>query len=300
MKFQYFRFMGKKENNILYKRLVHSYLSSVISISLVLFLVGVAGLVAGNAKSVSDYFKENIVISAVLKIEVSDGEATKLAQKLSGNGYVKAIDIITKEQGVKEMKELLGEDFLDVFETNPIPASLDIQINAEYISSDSLSVIQEKLSKEELIQDVVYQESLVDLLNANIEKFGIILGVLVLLLLFISFVLINNTVRLNVYSKRFTIHTMRLVGATKGFICKPFAGQAFFQGVISGLVAVLGLVGVLYVIRNEFNQLFSLFSADMLLIVLGFVLLLGVIICVISTVFVVRKMISLTNDDLYI
>lgn len=292
--------MGKKENNILYKRLVHSYLSSVISISLVLFLVGVAGLVAGNAKSVSDYFKENIVISAVLKIEVSDGEATKLAQKLSGNGYVKAIDIITKEQGVKEMKELLGEDFLDVFETNPIPASLDIQINAEYISSDSLSVIQEKLSKEELIQDVVYQESLVDLLNANIEKFGIILGVLVLLLLFISFVLINNTVRLNVYSKRFTIHTMRLVGATKGFICKPFAGQAFFQGVISGLVAVLGLVGVLYVIRNEFNQLFSLFSADMLLIVLGFVLLLGVIICVISTVFVVRKMISLTNDDLYI
>lgn len=300
MKFQYFRFMSKKENNILYKRLVHSYLSSVISISLVLFLVGVAGLVAGNAKSVSDYFKENIVISAVLKIEVSDGEATKLAQKLSGNGYVKAIDIITKEQGVKEMKELLGEDFLDVFETNPIPASLDIQINAEYISSDSLSVIQEKLSKEELIQDVVYQESLVDLLNANIEKFGIILGVLVLLLLFISFVLINNTVRLNVYSKRFTIHTMRLVGATKGFICKPFAGQAFFQGVISGLVAVLGLVGVLYVIRNEFNQLFSLFSADMLLIVLGFVLLLGVIICVISTVFVVRKMISLTNDDLYI
>lgn len=300
MKFQYFRFMSKKENNILYKRLVHSYLSSVISISLVLFLVGVAGLVAGNAKSVSDYFKENIVISAVLKIEVSDGEATKLAQKLSGNGYVKAIDIITKEQGVKEMKELLGEDFLDVFETNPIPASLDIQINAEYISSDSLSVIQEELSKEELIQDVVYQESLVDLLNANIEKFGIILGVLVLLLLFISFVLINNTVRLNVYSKRFTIHTMRLVGATKGFICKPFAGQAFFQGVISGLVAVLGLVGVLYVIRNEFNQLFSLFSADMLLIVLGFVLLLGVIICVISTVFVVRKMISLTNDDLYI
>lgn len=300
MKFQYFRFMSKKENNILYKRLVHSYLSSVISISLVLFLVGVAGLVAGNAKSVSDYFKENIVISAVLKIEVSDGEATKLAQKLSGNRYVKAIDIITKEQGVKEMKELLGEDFLDVFETNPIPASLDIQINAEYISSDSLSVIQEELSKEELIQDVVYQESLVDLLNANIEKFGIILGVLVLLLLFISFVLINNTVRLNVYSKRFTIHTMRLVGATKGFICKPFAGQAFFQGVISGLVAVLGLVGVLYVIRNEFNQLFSLFSADMLLIVLGFVLLLGVIICVISTVFVVRKMISLTNDDLYI
>jgi cell division transport system permease protein len=139
----------------------------------------------------------------------------------------------------------------------------------------------------------------VDLLNANLEKIGLVLGIFILLLMFISFVLINNTVRLNVYSKRFTIHTMRLVGATKGFICKPFAGQAFFQGMISSSIAVLALIGVMYVVRNEFNQLFVLLDMKVLGLVLLSVILIGVLICVLSTVIVVRGMVSLTNDDLY-
>lgn len=291
--------MGKKESNILFRRLIHSYLSSVISISLVLFLVGIAGIVAANAKGVSDFFKENITVSAIMNIEVSEVEAENVAKKISKKGYVKAVDIISKEQGVKEMKELLGEDFLDVFETNPIPVSLDIQVNAEYFSKDSLVMIQKDLQKEKMIAEVVYQESLVDLLNANLEKIGLVLGVFILLLMFISFVLINNTVRLNVYSKRFTIHTMRLVGATKGFICKPFAGQAFFQGMISSSIAVLALIGVMYVVRNEFNQLFELLDVMMLGAVLVAVILLGVLICVFSTIIVVRGMVSLTNDELY-
>lgn len=291
--------MGKKESNILFRRLIHSYLSSVISISLVLFLVGIAGIVAANAKGVSDFFKENITVSAIMNIEVSEVEAENVAKKISKKGYVKAVDIISKEQGVKEMKELLGEDFLDVFETNPIPVSLDIQVNAEYFSKDSLVMIQRDLQKEKMIAEVVYQESLVDLLNANLEKIGLVLGVFILLLMFISFVLINNTVRLNVYSKRFTIHTMRLVGATKGFICKPFAGQAFFQGMISSSIAVLALIGVMYVVRNEFNQLFELLDVMMLGAVLVAVILLGVLICVFSTIIVVRGMVSLTNDELY-
>jgi cell division transport system permease protein len=230
---------------------------------------------------------------------VSEIEAEKLAKDVSGKRYVKAVDIISKEQGIKEMKELLGEDFLNVFETNPIPVSLDIQVNAEYFSKDSLAMVQCDLQKDPLIAEVVYQESLVDLLNANLEKVGMVLGIFILLLMFISFVLINNTVRLNVYSKRFTIHTMRLVGATKGFICKPFAGQAFFQGIISSSIAVLALIGVMYVVRNEFNQLFLLFDMKMLGIVLASVIVIGVLICVICTVIVVRGMISLTNDELY-
>lgn len=291
--------MGKKESKILFRRLIHSYLSSVISISLVLFLVGIAGIIAANAKGVSDFFKENITVSAIMNIEVSEVEAEGVAKKLSKKKYVKAVDIVSKEQGVREMKEILGEDFLDVFETNPIPVSLDIQVNAEYFSKDSLAMIQKDLSKDPMIAEVVYQDSLVDLLNANLEKIGLVLGVFILLLMFISFVLINNTVRLNVYSKRFTIHTMRLVGATKGFICKPFAGQAFFQGMISSSIAVLALIGVMYVVRNEFNQLFVLLDMKMLGLVLLSVILTGVLICVLSTVIVVRGMVSLTNDDLY-
>ena len=291
--------MGKKESKILFRRLIHSYLSSVISISLVLFLVGIAGIIAANAKGVSDFFKENITVSAIMNIEVSEVEAEGVAKKLSKKKYVKSVDIVSKEQGVREMKEILGEDFLDVFETNPIPVSLDIQINAEYFSKDSLAMIQKDLSKDSMIAEVVYQDSLVDLLNANLEKIGLVLGIFILLLMFISFVLINNTVRLNVYSKRFTIHTMRLVGATKGFICKPFAGQAFFQGMISSSIAVLALIGVMYVVRNEFNQLFVLLDMKVLGLVLLSVILIGVLICVLSTVIVVRGMVSLTNDDLY-
>lgn len=291
--------MGKKESKILFRRLIHSYLSSVISISLVLFLVGIAGIIAANAKGVSDFFKENITVSAIMNIEVSEVEAEGVAKKLSKKKYVKSVDIVSKEQGVREMKEILGEDFLDVFETNPIPVSLDIQVNAEYFSKDSLAMIQKDLSKDSMIAEVVYQDSLVDLLNANLEKIGLVLGIFILLLMFISFVLINNTVRLNVYSKRFTIHTMRLVGATKGFICKPFAGQAFFQGMISSSIAVLALIGVMYVVRNEFNQLFVLLDMKMLGLVLLSVILTGVLICVLSTVIVVRGMVSLTNDDLY-
>lgn len=292
--------MGKKESNILFRRLIHSYLSSVISISLVLFLVGIAGIVAANAKGVSDFFKENITLSAIMNVEVNEVEAEGVAKKFSKKRYVKSVDIISKEQGVKEMKEMLGEDFLNVFETNPIPVSLDIQVNAEYFSKDSLAMIQKDLQKEKLVAEVVYQESLVDLLNANLEKVGLVLGVFILLLMFISFVLINNTVRLNVYSKRFTIHTMRLVGATKGFICRPFAGQAFFQGVISSSIAVLALIGVMYVVRSEFYQLFELLDVRMLGLVLLCVIAIGVLICVISTVIVVRRMVSLTNDELYI
>jgi cell division transport system permease protein len=292
--------MGKKESNILFRRLIHSYLSSVVSISLVLFLVGIAGIVAANAKGVSDFFKENIAVSAIMNVEVSEVEAGAVAKEFLKKRYVKAVDIVSKEQGVKEMKELLGEDFLSVFESNPIPVSLDIQVNAEYFSKDSLAMVQRELQMDPMVAEVVYQESLVDLLNANLEKIGLVLGIFILLLMFISFVLINNTVRLNVYSKRFTIHTMRLVGATKGFICRPFAGQAFFQGIISSSIAVLALIGVLYIVRNEFNQMFLLFDMKVLGIVLLGVIVTGILICLLSTIFVVRRLISLTNDELYI
>lgn len=291
--------MRKSDNNILYGRLIRSYLSSVVSISLVLFLFGIAGLVVVNARSVSNYFKENITVTAVLNVEAGDSDAEILADELKDRHFVKNVRIITKEDGVREMKRLLGEDFLDVFESNPIPVSLELQVDAAYISTDSLAVIEAGLMEIPVVDDVVYQQSLVELLNANIERIGIIMAVFIALLLFVSVVLINNTVRLNIFSKRFTIHTMRLVGATKGFISRPFLGQAFFQGLISGAIADLCLLAALYMIRNEFNQLFTLFDAVMLAAVMLCVILAGILICLLSTLFVVRNMVSITKDELY-
>ena len=284
---------------ILYRRLLRSYFSSVISISLVLFLVGMTGVLIVNAKSVSNYFKENITVSAVLSVEADEADASAMADRLENTPYVKDIRIITKEEGVEEMKKILGDDFLDVFEVNPIPVSLELQVAADYISTDSLSVIEEALYEYPAVHEVVYQQSLVEILNANIERIGVVAGVLVLLLLFISVVLINNTVRLNVYSKRFTIHTMRLVGATKGFITRPFVGQAFFQGLIAGAVADVLILGALYLIRNEFYQLFSLIDAMLLGLVMIAVIVLGVLLCMVSTSAGVRSLISLTKNELY-
>lgn len=291
--------MARNESNILYRRLLRSYFSSVISISLVLFLVGMVGVLIVNARSVSNYFKENITVSAILTPEADEADASALADGLERTGYVKDVRIISKEEGTEEMKEILGDDFMDVFEVNPIPVSLELQISADYISTDSLAVIEESLYGHSAVGEVVYQQSLVELLEANLERIGLIAGIFVLLLLFISVVLINNTVRLNVYAKRFTIHTMRLVGATKGFITRPFVGQAFFQGLISGAIADVFILGALYLIRNEFYQLFSLFDAMLLGAVMVAVVVLGMLICMISTSAGVRSLISLNRSELY-
>lgn len=291
--------MAKNESNILYRRLLRSYFSSVISISLVLFLAGMVGVLVVNARSVSNYFKENITVTAILNVEADEADASGLADELEKTGYIKGVRIVTKEEGVEEMKEILGEDFMDVFEVNPIPVSLELQVAADHVLMDSLAVIEEALRGYPAVDDVVYQQSLVELLNANLERIGLVAGIFVLLLLFISVVLINNTVRLNVYAKRFTIHTMRLVGATKGFITRPFVGQAFFQGLISGAIADVFILCALYLIRNEFYQLFTLFDAMLLGLVMVAVVLLGMIICMVSTSAGVRSLISLNRNELY-
>jgi cell division transport system permease protein len=197
------------------------------------------------------------------------------------------------------MADMLGDDFLDVFETSPIPVSIDVTLNAEYVSADSLEVVKQVIAKSPLVDEVVYQRSLVDALNANLSRISAVLAIFIVLLLFISFVLINNTVRLNVFSKRFTIHTMKLVGATRSFIRAPFLIQSVFQGVFAAFIAIIVLVAMLFVVRNEFAQLFEVFRLELLLVVMGIVLVSGVAICFVSTYFVVGKLVGLSKDDLY-
>ena len=291
--------MGKGENNIIGRRLVNSYLSSVISISLVLLLVGIASLLLVNARSVSDYFKENMQVSVMMKQNVSEDSARDFQKRLDRMRFIRSSEYISKEQGEREMAELLGDDFLSVFETSPIPVSIEVTLNADYVSADSLEMVKNEISRSPLVDEVVYQRSLVDTLNANLSRISVIIGIFIVLLLFISFVLINNTVRLNVYARRFTVHTMRLVGATKSFIRGPFLVQSVFQGLFSAFIAIIVLVAILFVIRKEFLQLFSVFRLELLLLVMGIVLASGVLICFVSTWFVVGKLVSLKKDELY-
>lgn len=291
--------MGKGENDIIGRRLVNSYLSSVISISLVLLLVGIASLLLVNARSVSDYFKENMQVSVMMKQNVSEDSARDFQKKLDRMRFIRSSEYISKEQGEREMAELLGDDFLSVFETSPIPVSIEVTLNADYVSADSLEMVKSEISRSPLVDEVVYQRSLVDTLNANLSRISLIIGIFIVLLLFISFVLINNTVRLNVYARRFTVHTMRLVGATKSFIRGPFLVQSVFQGLFSAFIAIIVLVAILFVIRKEFLQLFSVFRLELLLLVMGIVLASGVLICFVSTWLVVGKLVSLKKDELY-
>lgn len=281
------------------RRLMNAYLSSVISISLVLLLVGVASMLLVNARSVSDYFKENMQISVMMKQNVSDEAALEFKESLENERYIKSTTFISKEQGQRELADQLGEDFLDIFETSPIPVSIDVTLEADYVSADSLEVVRSEIARNKLVDEVVYQRSLVDALNANLSRISMILGVFIALLLFISFVLINNTVRLNVFARRFTIHTMKLVGATRSFIRAPFLVQSAFQGVFAAFIAIIALVVIMYFLRSGFEQLFEIFRLDLLLAVFAIVLVCGLAICLISTYFVVNKLVSLRKDELY-
>ena len=291
--------MGNSDNRIMRRRLRNAYLSSVISISLVLLLVGVASMLLVNAKGVSDYFKENMQISVLMKQNVSDEDALEYRELLDGERYIRSTTFVSKEQGRRELADQLGEDFLDVFETSPIPVSIDVTLEAAYVSSDSLEVVRAEIAESPLVEEVVYQRSLVDALNANLSRISMVLGVFIALLLFISFVLINNTVRLSVFARRFTIHTMKLVGATRSFIRAPFLLQSAFQGVFAAFLAIIVLLGLMFLMRSSFAQLFEIFRMELLLLVMGIVLVSGLAICLISTYFVVNKLISLHKDELY-
>lgn len=291
--------MASKENKIMRKRLISAYVSSILSISLVLLLVGVASLLLVNAGNVSDYFKENMKLSVIFRPDASEAEAKDYFDVLEKKDYVRSVEYITVEQGMKEMEDLLGSDFLSVFETAPVPVSLNVSLKAAYVTPEAVEEIMKEISSEKIVDDVVWQKSLIETLNSNLRTISLVLGVFIVLLLFISFVLIGNTVRLNLYSKRFTIHTMRLVGATKAFIRRPFLAGSVFQGVLAAQFATILLLGALFILKRQFVQLFTIFRLDQLLTVIGIVTASGVLICLVVTFSVVGRMVSLKKEELY-
>ena len=292
--------MVLNDNKILRKRYVRAFLSSVASIALVLFLVGIAATLLVSQKSITGYLKENMQVSVMMKPQVGESAALKCKKTIDGMAFTKSSSYISKEQGAKEMASLLGEDFLDVFETSPIPISGNLTLKADYVTADSLEVVKSRLGALKEVSEVVCQQSLVEALNSNLNKISIFLAALISLLLFISFVLINNTVRLSVHSRRFTIHTMKMVGATKAFIRRPFVLESIFQGLFASFLAVIFILCSLVFLKGQFSQLFSVFTIGMLLTVILIVVGAGLLICTLSTVVTVNKLVGLDKAELYI
>lgn len=291
--------MSGRERNISRSRIAGAYISSVISISLVLLLVGVGSLLLLNARNVADYFKESVQISLLFKQEVSEKRALLHEEEVKALPFVKSTRFVGREEGTEELKAMLGDDFLSVFETSPVPISLEITLNAEYVSPDSLDMIIPVLENSSLVDEVNCQQSLVEALNANIARISLVLGVFIVLMLFISFVLINNTVRLSVFDRRFSIHTMKMVGATLSFIRGPFLVRAVWQGLASSALALVILAALLLIIRTTFTELFAVFTPGVMFLTALTVVLCGVLICLVSTFFVVGKLMRLGKDELY-
>lgn len=291
--------MKRKDNRNVARRFLHSYLSSLISITLVLVLAGTGGLVVVNASGMKDYFKENLKLSVIFDTNISEESAKTLTDVIAAKPFVKSSKYVSKEEGTQEMMTILGEDFLEVFDLNPVPISADVHVKSDYVHPDSLQMIEAEIMLNPGIREVVWEESLIEIVNKNLEKIAVVLFVFISLLLFISFFLINNTVRLNVFSKRFTIYTMKLVGAKRSFIIKPFLKDGVVQGLISGILAVGFLSGILYFVQRDFKQMYDLLDPVLVISLFAGVVISGIILCLISTWIVLNKVLSLPVDDLY-
>jgi len=291
--------MARQEDKYTRRRLQSSYITTVVSISLVLFMLGLLGLIIFHAKKLSDYVKENIGFSIIMKENVKEAGIIKLQKILDATDYIKSTEYITKEQAAKEFTEELGEDFTSFLGYNPLLPTIEVRFKAAYANNDSLSVIKDKILADENVKEVFYQESLVNVVNKNVRKIGIIILGFSALLLIIAIALINNTIRLSVYSKRFIIRSMQLVGATRRFISKPFILKGVLQGIISSFIAIILLVGIVYVSQRELPELVNLQDIDLFLSLFGIVIFLGIIISWLSNYFAVRKYIRIKTDYLF-
>jgi cell division transport system permease protein len=291
--------MTNQEEKYSRRRLKGSYITTVVSISLVLFMLGLLGFVILHTKKLSEYVKENIGFSIIMKENVKEAGIIQLQKILDATAYVKSTEYITKEEAAQQFKEELGEDFTNFLGYNPLLPTIEIRFNADYANNDSLAIIKDKILANSNVKEVWYQESLVDVVNNNVKKIGIILLGFSGLLLLISFALINNTIRLSVYSKRFIIRSMLLIGATRLFISKPFIWKGIIQGIAGAFIAIFLLAGLIYFSQKEFPELINLQEIDLYLSLFGLVILLGIVITWFSNYFAVRKYIKIKTDNLY-
>jgi cell division transport system permease protein len=281
------------------RKVQSSSLTTIVSLSLVLFMLGLLAIIILNTRKLSDNVKENIGFQIILNDNAKEVDIQHLTKSLDASDYVKSTEFITKEEAAKRLQEDLGEDFINFLGFNPLLSSINVHLKAGYANTDSLTWIEKDLLDTKLVKEVIYQKSLVSLINENVQKISLIILGFSGLLMLIALALINNTIRLSIYSKRFIIKTMQLVGATQSFIRRPFVLKGIKHGIYGAAVAILMLIGVLYFAQKQLPELAELQDRNMLLTLFGLVIILGIIISWISTALAVRKYLRLKSDDLY-
>jgi cell division transport system permease protein len=281
------------------RRLISSYFSVVLSIALVLFLLGLLGMLVLNAKKVSDHFKEQVVLTIYLKDTAKEVEINQLQKSLAMADYVKSTEYVSKEEAAEFMKAENGEDFMDFVGYNPLQNSIDVHLKADYVTSEQLEKISEDTLNKIFVDEVTYDNDLVNLMNNNVKKISFWVLVISTIFTLIAVLLINSSIRLAVYSKRFTIKTMQMVGATKQFIRRPFVWKSVRLGIIGGFIALLGMAFVLFYLNRTFPELELLSNPILVVLLFAFVFALGIVITWISTHFATQRFLNLKTDQLY-
>jgi len=291
--------VNKKETGLSKARLRGSYITLIVSVSLVLFLLGVLGLVIINARGLSDYLKESLSFSIMLHEDTKDSDIITLQKDLNAMPWVKSTEYISKDEAAAKLKKDLGEDFVNYLGYNPLSPSIDVYLYARYTKPDSVSKIEKHIMEYSFVKEIYYQQSLLYLINENVKKISLFIIVISALLFLIALTIINNTIRLSVYSKRFLIRTMQLVGATKSFIRRPFLIKSVFHGLIAGILAIILLLGLIYLVEKEFVLLLAFQDIGMFYLLGAGIILTGIIINLISTFFSVNKYLFISEDKLY-
>jgi cell division transport system permease protein len=281
------------------RKLISSYISVVISIALVLFLLGCLGLLVINSKKVADHFKEQVVMTIYLNDTAKDVEVNQLKKSLAMAEYSKEATYVSKEEAAELMKAETGEDFMDFVGYNPLKNSIDVYLKADFVTTEKLSEISESLANKSFIEDIRYDNDLVELMNDNVKKISFWVLIISGLFTLIAVLLINSSIRLAVYSKRFIIKTMQMVGATKSFIRRPFVWKSVQLGIIGAIVALVGMAAVLYYLDITFPELELLRNTAMIVGLFVGVFVLGVIITWISTFIATQRFLNLKTDQLY-
>ncbi len=291
--------MKRKRPTRLKRRLIRSYLTSTVSITLVLFLVGIMSLLVLNAGRLSDYVREHVGFTLVLHDNVREVEILQLQKVLSATKAVKSTEYVDKEQAAEELTKDLGEDFVGFLGFNPLFSSIDVKLYADYMHPDSLVLLENHFLEYPQVKEVYYQRDLVKIINENVQRISFFLVVFSILLLFIFSTLINNTIRISIYSQRFIINTMKLVGATRSFIRKPFVVKSISYGLVAGLIANVAIFSLVYSYQQDFKGILDLRQIDTIGITFAVVLLFGVLISWLSTWMAVNKFLRLRFEDLY-
>ncbi|MBB6500644.1 cell division protein FtsX [Pedobacter cryoconitis] len=275
------------------------YISTIFSITLVLLMLGVLGLLLVHAKNLSNYVKENIVLNIIVDEGAKEADVLQFQKELNANPAIKQTQYVNKELAAKNLTQDLGEDFVNFLGYNPLLSTVDVYLKADYANNKSIDALKANISKNPVVKEVIYQSSLIDMVNKNIKTIGLIVLGFAAILLVISVALINNTIRLAIYSQRFLIKSMQLVGATKNFIRKPFIFWAMLHGLIASFIAIIILLGMLYYAQKEIPEIIILRNYTEFGIVLLGLVGMGIFLTALSTTFAVSKYLRLKIYDLY-